>query len=295
MEFAVPALNDAGVGVLADGRVLQGQGMTPVGSVVANGDGEGCTHTFLGARKRCEVIVDKHMATVFQRDGVGTRLVVGNIQKCHVSPCVTIVTGEGSAYLAVTRAHQDLQPTVFQFQDRGLDAVYGVATVLGGYASGIRSLDVFLVALGTSGFHVLRTHSQFSLNGPYIFPFFLGNVINLHVELPTIILCAGRTKQATIDDFGLILDRSKESFGQGLLVAPSTSAVFRLTEPACPIGHLETHFEKQPQFTVGHLCDNGVPTGLATLVGSSSTFTHGAFDGGGTLSGNACDFGILRA
>ena len=80
MQFAVLALNDAGVGVLADGRVLKCQGVSPMGSVVADGNGEGRADTFLGARQRGEVVVDKHMTTVLHGDGIGARLVVGNIQ-----------------------------------------------------------------------------------------------------------------------------------------------------------------------------------------------------------------------
>ena len=118
-----------------------------------------------------------------------------------------------------------------------------------------------LSLLATAAFHVLCTHSEVSLDGTHIFPFLFGNVVDFHVELPTIVLCAGGTEQTAINDFGLVLDRTEESFGQWLLVAPSTSAVFRLAEPACPIGHLETHFEEEPQLAVGHLQDDGIPAG----------------------------------
>ena len=151
MEFAVLALDDAGVGVLADGRVLKGQGVAPVDAVVADGNGERCANTLLGAWQRGEVVVDEHMAAVLEGDGIGARLVVGNIQKRNVSPGVTVVAGEGGPYLAVAGAHQNLQTSVLQFQDRRLNAVDGMATVFRSYASGIRSLDVLLVALGNGG------------------------------------------------------------------------------------------------------------------------------------------------
>ena len=155
MQFAVLALNDAGVGVLADGRVLQGKGVTPMGSVVADGNGEGRADAFLGAWQRGEVVVDEHMTTVLHCYGISARLVVGNVEQGDWSPCVTIVGGEGCANLAVAGAHEHLQTSVLQFQDRRLDAVNRVATILRSLASGIGSLDVFLVALGTGGFHVL--------------------------------------------------------------------------------------------------------------------------------------------
>ena len=115
------------------------------------------------------------------------------------------------------------------------------------------------------------------------------------MKLPSVILCAGRTEQTPINDFGLVLDRSEESFGQWFLVAPGLSSVFRLAEPSCPIGHLETYFEEQPQLTVGHLRDNGVPTGLSSLVGRGGAFVHRTFGSRSALSGDACDFGIFRS
>ena len=85
------ALDDAGVGVLADGRCFECQGMTPVSAVVADGNGEGCAYTLFGAGQCGEVVVDKYVASVLQGDGIGARLVVGDIQKRNVTPRVAIV------------------------------------------------------------------------------------------------------------------------------------------------------------------------------------------------------------
>ena len=148
MQFAVLALDDAGVGVLADGRVLECQGVTPMGSVVADGNGEGRADAFLGAWQRGEVVVDEHMTTVLHCYGISARLVVGNVEQGDWSPCVTIVTGEGCANLAVTGTHEHLQTTVFQFEDGRLYAVDGMTAILRSHTSGIRSFDVFL--LGSS-------------------------------------------------------------------------------------------------------------------------------------------------
>ena len=140
MQFAILTLNDAGVGVLADGRILQRQSMTPVGAIFADGDRERRAHTLLRARERGEVVVDEHMTTILQGNGISATLVVGHIQKRNISPCVAIVAGEGSANLSVASAHQNLQASILEFQDGGLNAIDGVASVLGGYTSCIRGL-----------------------------------------------------------------------------------------------------------------------------------------------------------
>jgi hypothetical protein len=64
VERAVATLDDGRVRVLINGRVLKGKGMTPVGAIVADGDAQRCTWSFLGQWERGKVVVYKHMSPI---------------------------------------------------------------------------------------------------------------------------------------------------------------------------------------------------------------------------------------
>ena len=90
------------------------------------------------------------MATVVQRNGIRSRIVVRDVQKRHFAPGVSVVVAPGGGYLRIPRAAEHLQPSVLMFQDTRLYCVDRFCTL------SLNGLSAFLVVcIDSSLFTVL--------------------------------------------------------------------------------------------------------------------------------------------
>ena len=112
MQCAVLALNDGRIGVLVDGRILERKDVLPILTIVTQCNGTRRANTLGRQRQRLEVVVNQRVATILQRDGIRTALVVFNVEQGNRRPRVAIVRREGSGYVRIMRAHRHLQAPV---------------------------------------------------------------------------------------------------------------------------------------------------------------------------------------
>ena len=64
VQLAILALDDARIRILVDGAILQGEDMTPMSTVIADGQAQWRTHTLGRARQGFEVVVDEHVPAI---------------------------------------------------------------------------------------------------------------------------------------------------------------------------------------------------------------------------------------
>ena len=91
MQLTVAALNDGRIAVLIDGRILEGDGMVPVGAIVADGNRTWCANTLRSKWQCLEVVIDKCVTPVFQRNSISTTLVVLDVEQGDWCPGIAIV------------------------------------------------------------------------------------------------------------------------------------------------------------------------------------------------------------
>ena len=93
VQIAVGALYHSRIRVLVYGAVLQGNEIPEMLSVVADGHTERSARPFLLTWDGGEIVVDKDMTAVAKSDGVSAALIVRNVGKGNLRPCVaTVVT-----------------------------------------------------------------------------------------------------------------------------------------------------------------------------------------------------------
>ena len=112
MQRAVTTLNDGRIGVLVDGRILQRKGVPPMGAVVAQCYRYGRAHTFWCQRQGLEIVVDERVATIRQRNGIRTALVVLDVEQGDGCPRVAVITNERGGQMGIVRTHEHLQAPV---------------------------------------------------------------------------------------------------------------------------------------------------------------------------------------
>ena len=67
--------------------------MVAVGAIVADGNRTWCANTLRSKWQCLEVVIDKCVTPVFQRNGISTTLVVLNIKQGYWCPGIAIVMG----------------------------------------------------------------------------------------------------------------------------------------------------------------------------------------------------------
>ena len=81
MELTILPLDDARVGILADGAVFKSHDIVPVKTVGRNSYAERSAHTLRSSVESGEVIVDKDMTAILESDGIRAGIIVGHIHE----------------------------------------------------------------------------------------------------------------------------------------------------------------------------------------------------------------------
>lgn len=123
MQLAILTLNDGRIGILIDRTILQGEEMTLMSTIVADGKAQWGTRSLLGIGQGLKIIVDEHMPSIFQGHSIRSTLVVLYIQECHLAPSITTIATKAGSYLRIVSAHQHLESAILQFEDGGLYTV----------------------------------------------------------------------------------------------------------------------------------------------------------------------------
>ena len=64
------------------------------------------------------------MTTIGKSDGIGARIIVGNIDKGYWAPGVTIVGTEAGGNFGIARTAENLQPAIGKTQYARLNGIY---------------------------------------------------------------------------------------------------------------------------------------------------------------------------
>ena len=91
VEMTVAGLDDAWVGILTYRTVLKRNPVLPVESILADEYGERCAITLLLGHLYRPVVAYHGIATILERHGIETTVVVWYIRKFQFAPCLTIV------------------------------------------------------------------------------------------------------------------------------------------------------------------------------------------------------------
>ena len=249
MDMAVATLDDGGVGVLQDRRVLECYPVVPVDAVRAAEDGEGRTGALLLGWLDGPVVADHGVGSILQGHGIDAAVVVGRIDELELAPRLAVVAAVGDADMTAAGAAEGLQTTVRQLDDGGLDGL----------------------------------HTSVGLDESRAAPCLAHVVGEFEVDFPAVALVTGGSNQPVANEHGLVLDGAVDVVGQLLTTAPRLAAILRGDTPAFPASHVGANLEVELQFTLRGLEEHGVPAGLALawfvaeLVAIDDTHTVGHF------------------
>ena len=128
---AIATLNNGGIGIFADGTILQREQVTPMLTVVADGHAKRSARCPMLAKRRGGGVVDEQvshptlLARQGDRHGIGAGIVVGQVGERHLRPRLPTVAAFARCQSAVLRPTEHLQPAISQTQDAGLNAAHG--------------------------------------------------------------------------------------------------------------------------------------------------------------------------
>ena len=92
MQFAILALNDGRIRILADGAVFQCHYILPVNAIIRNRHTQRCTRPFRSTRQCAEIIINQYVTAILHGYGIRARIIIGNIKQSDFAPCFTVVT-----------------------------------------------------------------------------------------------------------------------------------------------------------------------------------------------------------
>lgn len=266
MELSVLSLDDAGIGVLAHGALLESYHVIPVEAIVRDSYTQRIAHTLGGAVEGSEIIIYKHVTAIGKSHGIGAGIIVGHIHECHGGPGRTIVGTPARGEFGVTCTANDLQATIGKLKYARLNGIYRFELLL-----------------------LICTVSRIGGESTGGMPCLTAVIAHLDPCTPSFTLTAAGGYDAAIDILGLVLDRAKDPFGKRFAVRPGDTTVGRASYPSGPVSHAGAYLEEQHDLVLaGNTEQYRVPASLATCVGDV-TFEMGTYGTGRCRGGLGID------
>ena len=145
---AITTLNNGGIGIFADGTILEREQVAPMLTVVADGHAKRSARCPMLAKRSSGGVVYEQvshptlLAWQGDRHGIGAGIVIGQVGERHLRPRFATITALARCQSAVLRPTEHFQPAIGQTQDAWLNAAHGRQFAL---------LEGFLCLLGFDG------------------------------------------------------------------------------------------------------------------------------------------------